>query len=296
MTHDARLFTYFVLVAEHLSFTAAARHMNVAQPWLSARIRQLEARLGFELFIRNTRHVALTDKGAALLPEARNICEATRRFEEVARQLGRQPSGLRIGVPPFLRRVRLASQMLDDFRQAEPCIPLEIEIGWSRVLQSDVASARLDAGFVLGARQDDAEFDCISLGASPLSVEMADDDPLAALPVIRPSDMAGRTLVVFTRANNPKLFDELFGNIRAAGATLVEEEGPWSPSVAAAMRPGALGMRLAVGSRGERGRVARPVAGGGVAHLSLIRRKGAGGPGLSTLWRFAEAATAGVPA
>lgn len=294
MTNDARLFSYFVLVAQHLSFTAAARDMNVAQPWLSARIRQLEARLGFDLFIRSTRRVQLTDKGAALLPEARNICDAMRRFEQAARDLGDQPAGLRIGAPPFLRRVRVARRMIDDFREAQPCIPVEIEIGWSRALLAEVLSSRLDAGFILGVPPG-AEFDYIRLGSSSLSVEMAEDDPLASQTLIQPADMAGRTLIVFTRANNPQLFDGLFEDIRAAGVTLLEESGPWSPSVAAAMRPGTLGARLAPSSRGERGRVWRPVAGAGVAHLSLVRRRGATSLGLSALWTFAEEAAARAP-
>ena len=54
MDVDTRLLRYFVAVAEHLSFTAAAEELYVAQPSLSRQIKQLEERLGVELFVRTS--------------------------------------------------------------------------------------------------------------------------------------------------------------------------------------------------------------------------------------------------
>lgn len=71
MDVDTRLLRYFVAVADHLSFTAAAKQLYVAQPSLSRQIRQLESRLGTDLFVRTSSAVALTAAGEALLPAAR---------------------------------------------------------------------------------------------------------------------------------------------------------------------------------------------------------------------------------
>ncbi|ANZ43350.1 transcriptional regulator [Lentzea guizhouensis] len=68
---DTRLLRYFVVVAEELSFTRAAKRLYVAQPSLSRQIRQLESRLGAELFSRAGSAVALTGAGLAFLPVAR---------------------------------------------------------------------------------------------------------------------------------------------------------------------------------------------------------------------------------
>ena len=71
MDVDTRLLRYFVAVADHLSFTAAARELYVAQPSLSRQIKQLESRLGTDLFVRASSAVSLTTAGEALLPAAR---------------------------------------------------------------------------------------------------------------------------------------------------------------------------------------------------------------------------------
>ncbi len=58
---------YFVCAAQHLSFTEAANALNVTQGAVSHRIRQLEDQLGFPLFRRFSKKVALTGEGERLL-------------------------------------------------------------------------------------------------------------------------------------------------------------------------------------------------------------------------------------
>ena len=56
---ELRHLRYFIAVAEELNFSRAAERMHMAQPPLSAAIRQLERDLG-RLFARTTREVKLT--------------------------------------------------------------------------------------------------------------------------------------------------------------------------------------------------------------------------------------------
>lgn len=59
----------FEAAARHLSFTASAEELGMTQSAVSQQVKSLETRLGFPLFMRNARGLALTDAGRRLLPE-----------------------------------------------------------------------------------------------------------------------------------------------------------------------------------------------------------------------------------
>src|SRR5215470_6129462 len=64
---DLRLLTPFLTLADELHFSRAAERLHIAQPALSQQIARLERQLGFQLFDRPPRPVALTAAGRALL-------------------------------------------------------------------------------------------------------------------------------------------------------------------------------------------------------------------------------------
>lgn len=57
----------FVVVAQRLNFTHAARELHLTQGAVSRQILGLEQRLGYPLFSRQPRGLALTPQGAQLL-------------------------------------------------------------------------------------------------------------------------------------------------------------------------------------------------------------------------------------
>jgi LysR family glycine cleavage system transcriptional activator len=74
----------FEAAARHLSFTLAARELNLTQSAVSQHVRSLEGFLGRELFIRRTRALLLTEAGANYLPTVREafdvLARGTRSF------------------------------------------------------------------------------------------------------------------------------------------------------------------------------------------------------------------------
>lgn len=67
---ELRQLRYFTYTAQLLSFSEAARQLNITQSTLSQQIKQLEMELGVPLFQRNSHTVVLTEAGRELLPHA----------------------------------------------------------------------------------------------------------------------------------------------------------------------------------------------------------------------------------
>lgn len=87
---------YFIEVASEGSISAAADLLYVAQPTLSAAMKDLEARIGRPLFVRSARGVVLTVDGVEFLGYARQVVEQVSLLEQ--RYVGRQPSRRLLGV------------------------------------------------------------------------------------------------------------------------------------------------------------------------------------------------------
>ncbi|MFG6424428.1 MAG: LysR family transcriptional regulator, partial [Paramuribaculum sp.] len=73
---ELRQLKYFIGTAETLSFSEAARNLNVTQSTLSQQIKQLENEIGAQLFHRSSHSVALTEAGSEMLPYARQTIES----------------------------------------------------------------------------------------------------------------------------------------------------------------------------------------------------------------------------
>jgi DNA-binding transcriptional LysR family regulator len=87
---------YFIEVAAEGSISAAADVLYVAQPTMSAAMKDLEARVGRALLVRSARGVTLTVDGAEFLGYARQVVEQVALLEQ--RYLGRPPSRRLLGV------------------------------------------------------------------------------------------------------------------------------------------------------------------------------------------------------
>jgi DNA-binding transcriptional LysR family regulator len=140
---ELRHLEHFLAVAEELHFTRAARRAHVVQSSLSASIGTLERDLGASLFIRSTRHVALTDAGRALVPEARRtIAAAAAARSAVAGVQGLDRGSVSIGTGKALT-IDLVP-ILTRFCEAHPNIVLNLHQGGSLELVEAVRDGRLD--------------------------------------------------------------------------------------------------------------------------------------------------------
>lgn len=86
----------FIEVAAEGSISAAADLLFVAQPTMSAAMKDLESKVGRSLLLRSARGVTLTTDGAEFLGYAKQVVEQAALLEQ--RYLGRPPSRRLLGV------------------------------------------------------------------------------------------------------------------------------------------------------------------------------------------------------
>lgn len=144
-----RQFRYFIAVADELSFSRAAKRLNVSQPPLSKQIMALEDELGAPLFARNKRHVELTQAGAIFLERARFAMKEMDEAAEMVRRASRGEAGaLRIGFVSSVPMLDAFAELLRNFRAAYPKVRVELQHVTSGLQFQALAEQRLDVGFL----------------------------------------------------------------------------------------------------------------------------------------------------
>jgi DNA-binding transcriptional LysR family regulator len=145
---ELRHLRYFVAVAEELNFRRAAERLRVAQPALSAQIKNLEQELGVRLFDRTTRSVLLTQSGQVFLAEARGILGAATHAEQLVRKAEHGLVGtLRVGVITPATGPLLA-KVLRHFHQKYPGVQLSLSALTSAEQLRRLRAGELDAGLL----------------------------------------------------------------------------------------------------------------------------------------------------
>jgi len=169
----------FIAVAEELHFSRAARRLHLAQPALTAQIRQLEAALGAPLLRRTNRVEGLTPAGEALLPEAREIVG---RAEGLGRRLRLGAQGevprLRLGIIPPAAIEPLA-EAVRTYALAEPTTEVTLRQDSQAALLGALRAGDLDLA-ICRPPEDEAGLGSRRLLTEEQGILLRADHPLAA--------------------------------------------------------------------------------------------------------------------
>lgn len=146
---DLRQLRYFVAVAEELSFTAAARRLNISQPPLSMQIMALEATLGVQLIDRRHRNISLTDAGKVFLEQARQTLSQLANGVEMTQRAARGEAGLlRLAFTGSVPLVPGFASLIKAFRREWPLARLQIEHMPTGVQLKALEEGRIDVGML----------------------------------------------------------------------------------------------------------------------------------------------------
>jgi DNA-binding transcriptional LysR family regulator len=200
MAIELRWLRSFVAVADEMHFSRAARRLRLAQPALTAQIRQLEGEIGSLLFERTNRMRGLTIAGQALLPEARALVERSESLPRIVQQASLGETGLlRLGVIPPAATTTVA-RTLRRFVKEYPGVELTVRQGGQDRLTDELLTGDID--LVIGRRSTSRSFQQRRLFTEEQGILLNEDDPLAKLPMISVTSLADRRLVLLR--DNPR--------------------------------------------------------------------------------------------
>jgi DNA-binding transcriptional LysR family regulator len=250
---ELRLIRYFVAVAEEGNVTRAAERLHMAQPPLSAAVRQLEQQLGVALLDRNSRQVRLTAAGEQLLERGRELLAHAAAVVSEVQAVERSPIGLLRGGLTPAARFGLAPDLLERWSTAVPGVMLHTSEDTTGALLRDVRHGRLDLAVVF-CPPDLNGLASMSLRDEPAVVHVRDDHPLARRRHVALAELAGETLLVAGGKDSPGYTAAVVAACRAAGFEPRTRPDPYPDLGTQAIREGlgiVLYVRTAFGPRLE---------------------------------------------
>lgn len=128
MFTDIRKLRTFLTVVEAGSLTGAAERLNVAQPWISVQLKQLEASIGINLLKRTKgRAIQLTPAGEKFLLVAKRMltsCELG--AAEIAAIREESRGKLVLGIDPITLYMPETIELTDQFRKKYPRVEVSL--------------------------------------------------------------------------------------------------------------------------------------------------------------------------
>jgi LysR family hydrogen peroxide-inducible transcriptional activator len=185
---------YLIAIADHNSFGKAARACFVSQPALSMQIKKLENTLGVQLIERNNKRLFITDVGALIIQQARDILSGIEALQEIANQ-SKDPfcSELHIGIIPTLAPY-LLPLIIPNLTKLFPKLTLYLVEDTTPNLLNKVNEAKLDAAFL--ALPTENNFVAMPLFDEDFMLAVPLNHPYAKKNVVALKDLNNKTLLL----------------------------------------------------------------------------------------------------
>lgn len=218
---DQKHLQVFVAVADEANLTRAASVVHMTQQNVSRVIARFEKTLGVRLFDRTSKGLVLTDAGAILLEDARQLVGLSDRARiKVRRAAGLDLNCVRLGFPKH-GNWALAASILKWYRRQRPTHNLEIHEISAETRLAAVADQRLDAAFIFWPADAELQLEphlrAEVLASESVSVMFPKEHRFAALQEVPIAELAGERIIRWDRRTNPAVFDRVVGACHLAG-------------------------------------------------------------------------------
>lgn len=117
----------FAQTVRHQGISAAAKACGLQRSKVSRRIQVLESKLGYQLLIRTTRNVELTEQGKWLYQQVSSHLNRLEDAMSLLEEQNREPKGqLRIAIPPVLGITEFFTDVIEQYTSLYPAVRVEI--------------------------------------------------------------------------------------------------------------------------------------------------------------------------
>ena len=181
----------FLAVAQHGSFSAAARALGLSQPTLTMQVQALEQKHKVALFHRRGHRIELSSVGEQLLPIARQLAALEVEAYNLMHDCGELTSGqLKLGaVGPFH-----VIEMVDAYRRRYPKVDVSIRMGNSAQVIADLENYIIDIG-VLARVHDAPDFVTLPYARHAIILFVHFDHPFARRKSVALKELADQPLL-----------------------------------------------------------------------------------------------------
>ncbi|RZT98305.1 LysR family transcriptional regulator [Advenella incenata] len=176
--------------------TAAATSVHMTQPAASTLLREIETRLGFTLFSRESRRLNLTHQGRTLIPEVLNAMAGIEAVEQLSVNLRQEAlTRLVVGAVP-IAAYSLLPAALASMNRRHPKVNITLRAGTAMELVEMATDHRIDLGLIIGEPIDGKRLNSEQLTTLYLYAVMRPDHLWAARTDLTLHEVAGSAPIV----------------------------------------------------------------------------------------------------
>lgn len=185
----------FIDVAEHGSFSEAARLLGISQPAVTMQIQALETDLGATLLDRRYRKIELTEAGRALIPFARKVLEDIDDARAAIEGLSRTVTGRLALAASTTPGQYILPRALGAFLKQYPEVGIALRVYDTAEVVQRVESGEAHLGMT-GAEVPGARVAYEQLGSDRLELLCSPDNPIAAREGVALADLVDEPFIV----------------------------------------------------------------------------------------------------
>lgn len=205
---ELRQLQYLIAVVEEASFTKAAAGLRVAQPGVSAQIRQLENELGQLLLDRSGGTVRVTEAGAAVLPYARAALAAVAAVRDTVDALaGLHRGHVTVGIVGAVASPSLdVPGLLASFHRNHPGVEITLTEASTSELTEALRTGRLDVALIAIGPPLPEGVVAEDVVDEPLVIAVSHHDALAGRKTISLDAIRDRVLIALPRGTGLRTY------------------------------------------------------------------------------------------